>query len=206
MWTERREVRAARSSVDTGGHVHTSTKWLIGEIALTATLIAVLAVAGFPLLIPYGWHRLLHTVGAVIFLGNIIVTGVWMLQAERSNDWSTLRFASRAVNWADVIFTAPGVMLLLANGLIMAPVRGGLSTSWIAVALGLFLLSGVIWGVFLIRYQEQLIRLSSDASEEQGPPPAAFLRVLHRWYAWGTAAIILPLLSLGLMVLKPTFW
>lgn len=186
--------------------MHTSTKWLIGEIALIAAFIAVLAVVGFPLLIPYDWHKLLHTLGAVIFLGNIIVTGVWMLQAERSKDWSTLRFASRAVNWADVIFTAPGVMLLLVNGLIMAPIWGGLSTSWIAVAFSLFILSGVIWGVCLIRCQEKLIRLSSDASEAQGPPSATFLRVLHRWYVWGTIAIILPLISLGLMVLKPTFW
>jgi hypothetical protein len=89
----------------------TSTKWLIGE--LISSSITLLNIAGYPLLVPYPWHKLLHILGAIIFVGNIIVTAVWLVLAEQTRDKMTLHFASKAVNWADVCFTAPGVLLLL---------------------------------------------------------------------------------------------
>lgn len=188
--------------------MHTSTQWLIAEIAVIIAVLTLLGFAGYPSLLPYEWHKLLHIFGAVIFLGNIIVTGVWMALAEQNKDKPTLHFASRVVNWADVFFTAPGVLLILANGLIMATNAWGglLSTSWVTVALGLFTLSGIVWVGFLLRYQNQLIQLSSNAVASGEQLPDAFFQVLHRWYFWGIAATILPLISLILMVVKPRFW
>lgn len=192
-----------------GGQMHTSTKWLIAEIVTISVVLIVLGFARFPLLLPYEWHKLLHIFGAVILLGNIIVSGVWMFLAEQNKERTTLHFAAKAVNWMDVLFTAPGALLLtLGNGLIMVPTWGGIGTSWLAVSLGLFILSGIIWLGLLLKYQERLIQLSSNpvgsASGEE--LPEAFFQVLHRWYFWGTVAIILPLIALVLMVVKPRFW
>ncbi|MHB8179163.1 MAG: DUF2269 family protein [Vulcanimicrobiaceae bacterium] len=187
--------------------MHASTRWLIVEIFFTVLLLALLSIARYPVLLPYAWHKMLHIFGVVIFMGNIIVTGAWMYLAERNGQAATLHFAARVVNWADVFFTAPGILLILVNGLIMATRWGGLGTSWIAVGLGLFTLSGVVWALILIRYQDRLIRLSlrPTASGEQGLPEA-FFHVLHRWYFWGIVATILPVASLVVMVLKPKFW
>ena len=55
-------------------------------------LLAVAAVAVSLPLYPYRWHLFLHIAGAVIFLGNIIVTGAWMLMAERTQSPSVLHF------------------------------------------------------------------------------------------------------------------
>ena len=175
-----------------------STKWLVGLVAVVFLIPLPLAFGyRYPLVFAYEWHKALHILGAVIFLGNIIVTGVWMLRAERTRDPSVLRFAAEAVNWADVLFTGPGVILVLWNGLTLAEQLGGIyRTSWITVALGLFLLSGIVWVVFLLPYQHELIHRSGEP----------FFRVLHKWYVWGTVATILPLISLALMVVKPRFW
>ncbi|MSQ06613.1 MAG: DUF2269 family protein [Dehalococcoidia bacterium] len=186
--------------------MHTSTKWLIGEIAITVVVLTLLGITHNAPLFPYKVHKVLHIFGAVIFLGNIIVTGVWMLLAERTREAAILQFASTVVNWADVVFTAPGILLLLANGLILATTWGGiLGVSWITVALALFASSGVVWAVFLIPDQSRLIRLSANAQAGE-TLPKPFFQALHRWYFWGTVATILPLISLGLMVIKPKFW
>jgi len=186
--------------------MHASTKWLIGEIAITVVVLTLLGITNYAPLFPYNVHKVLHIFGAVIFLGNIIVTGVWMFLAERAQEAVTLRFASKVVNWADVLFTAPGILLLLANGLILATTWGGiLGVSWITVALALFASSGVVWAVFLIPDQNRLIRLSANAQAGE-TLPKQFFQVLHRWYFWGGVATVLPLISLGLMVIKPRFW
>ena len=186
--------------------MHSSTKWLIAEIAIVSVALVLLGFAGYLLLLPYEWIKLLHIFGAVIFLGNIIVTGVWMFLAEQNKEAATLHFASKVVNWADVLFTAPGVLLLFASGLIMMPRWGGIGTSWIAVALGLFILSGTVWVGLLLRYQDRLIQLSSNPRASGEQLPEAFFQTLHRWYFWGIVATILPLISFVLMVVKPTFW
>ena len=163
----------------------------------------VFAGYDYPLIFPYNWHKVLHILGAVLFLGNIIVTGLWMAWAEQTKNASVLRFASKVVNWADVIFTAPGIILLLWNGLTLSKTWGGaLETSWIMIALGLFGASGIVWLAFLVPDQHRLIKISHSQLNADILPPE-FYSTLHGWYFWGIVATILPLISLAFMVLKP---
>src|SRR3712207_6168766 len=179
--------------------MHTSTKWLLGEIVGISIIITLLNILGHPLFLPYQWHKLLHIVGAVLFMGNIIVTAVWLVLAEQTRNTATLHFAAKAVNWADVFFTAPGILLLLANGQIMAKAAwGGLSASWVVMALGLFILSGIVWGGFLLRFQHRLIQLSTQPAGSEAPLPPSFFRVLHAWYIAGAIATVSPVVSLVL--------
>lgn len=187
--------------------MHTSTKWLIGEIVVVSILITLLNVAGNSMFLPYRWHKLLHILGATLFVGNIIVTAVWMVLAEQNRNNATLHFASKVVTWADVFFTAPGILLTLANGQIMATTSwGGMRESWVALAFGLFVLSGIVWVAFLLRFQNRLIQLSAVPAISQEPMPKTFFQVLHSWYIAGGVATVLPLISMVLMVVKPKLW
>ncbi len=56
---------------------------------------------------PFEWHLFLHVSGAVIFIGDIIVTGVWMMLADRNGDPNVMRFSVKSVAVADAIFTGP---------------------------------------------------------------------------------------------------
>ena len=87
-------------------------------------LTGAAVVASLPLF-PYQWHVFLHIAGAVVFLGNIIVTGVWMLLAERTRSIPVIHFSAKAVIRADFLFTLPGVLLLVMNGLVMVVARWG---------------------------------------------------------------------------------
>jgi len=182
--------------------MHTSTQWLIGEIAFLATASTLLGAMGFPLFLPYDWYLLLHILGVVLFMGNIIVTGVWMALSERTMEPKVLQFSTAVANWADVAFTAPGVILIVLSGLTLANRWGGLfATNWITAGAILFAASGFVWAVFLIPSQDKMIRLASSPSEGQLSPQ--FFRVLHRWYFWGAVATILPLATTILIVVKP---
>ena len=171
-------------------------------------LLVVAAVAVSLPLFPYRMHTFLHIAGAVVFLGNIVVTAAWMLMAERSRSLNVIHFSAKAVIRADLLFTLPGVLLILLNGTAMVLARWGgwgafHEMSWISLALALFTLSGAIWVGILITVQHRTA-VCSDPSGYEGEPPAKFLSALRRWYFWGAIAIALPVCSLYLMVTKPT--
>ena len=170
-------------------------------------LLAIAAVVASLPPFPYGWHLFLHIAGAVIFLGNIIVTGAWMLMAECTHISRVIHFSAKAVIRADFLFTLPGVLLVLMNGLIMAYARWGgafRDFDWISVAVALFVISGIIWVGALLRLQHRMVVLSARPAEADSLPPE-FYSALHKWYFWGLVAILLPLGSLYLMVAKPSF-
>ena len=171
-------------------------------------LLVVAAVAVSLPLFPYRMHTFLHIAGAVVFLGNIVVTAAWMLMAERSRSLNVIHFSAKAVIRADLLFTLPVVLLILLNGTAMVLARWGgwgafHEMSWISLALALFTLSGAIWVGILITVQHRTA-VCSDPSGYEGEPPAKFLSALLRWYFWGAIAIALPVCSLYLMVTKPT--
>ena len=131
--------------------------WRTPQAALAAAVLGAAVIVSVPVY-PFHWHLLMHVVGAVIFVGNILVTAAWMALAQRTGNPSVLMFAARAVNRADLLFTGPGVVLVLLNGLALAADRWGgwtgfYEVSWIVAALALFALSGVVWVGFLLRYQ-----------------------------------------------------
>jgi hypothetical protein len=88
------------------------------------SLVSIAIILSSPLY-SYEWHVALHVFGAIIFLGNIVVTMAWMALAERTGETSVIRFTSKTVSSADVLFTGPGVVLVLLNGLALANERWG---------------------------------------------------------------------------------
>ena len=171
-------------------------------------LVVAVVAASLPML-PYRWHTFLHIAGAVVFLGNIVVTAAWMLMAERTRNIGVIHFSAKAVIRADLMFTLPGVLLILMNGFVMVLDRWGgwdafHQLSWISVALALFTASGAVWVGILLPVQHRMATLS-DPSDYPASPPPAFFSALRWWYFWGAVAIALPVGSLYLMIHKPAF-
>ena len=174
------------------------------RLAVLFILLAVLVSFPFPFY-ERSWHKFMHIFGAMLFLGNIVVTAVWMILAAMTNQRAVIHFAAKAVTQADLVFTIPGVLLILINGVTLAPAFGDgdvLGASWVVAALGLLTLSGVIWLVFLLRYQAQMIAVSGAGVWRSDD----FKRVFLKWGIWGGIGTILPIISLVLMVFKPTLW
>src|SRR4030067_503302 len=63
-------------------------------VLLLATVPLILEGYAYRPLLSIGWYKLIHIAGGVLFIGNIVVTGVWMFMARRTNDPRIISFAS----------------------------------------------------------------------------------------------------------------
>jgi len=148
--------------------------------------------------------KTVHIIGAVLFLGNIIITGWWKSMANRTGHPEIIAFAQRQVTLTDFVFTAGGATLLFAAGMTNIILYDiSMNTSWIAWGLGLFTLSGVIWGAILIPIQIKQAREAKQFTADT-VISAQYWRRETLWYIFGITATILPLISMVFMVVKPT--
>lgn len=143
----------------------------------------------------------LHILGVVIFLGNIIVTAVWKVLADRTRDPAVVSYAQRLVTITDVAFTATGAALIAISGGAMADDFGGVSGEpWLTWGVALFIASGVIWVAVLIPIQVLQSRLTRTFDDGI---PYRYWRLARLWYVFGGLATALPLVNIYLMVAKP---
>ncbi len=89
---------------------------------------------------------------AIIFVGNILVTVLCKLMADRTGEPKIVAFGQGLVTLTDFIFTGTGASLVLVSGLLMAYSyeQDFLTVKWIAWGFGLFMFSGIIWLTALI--------------------------------------------------------
>lgn len=152
----------------------------------------------------YQTFKLLHILGAVIFVGNIIVTAFWKFMADRTREAKVVAFGQRLVSMTDYLFTGLGAALILVTGLTMAATADEplWKARWFAWGFGLFAVSGIIWTAALIPIQ---VKQSSLARvfKEDGNIPDQYWRLGRLWMIFGLVATVLPLLNLYFMVFKP---
>jgi uncharacterized membrane protein len=145
----------------------------------------------------------LHLFGVVLFVGNIIVTGWWKTQADRTRNPVVIAFAQRQVTLTDWIFTFGGSSLVAAGGYLHAYLHGlSLTTPWLLWGQALFTLSALLWVAILIPVQIKQARLARGFAGG-GPIPAEYWRLNRIWLWVGILATVLPAANLYFMVFKP---
>jgi uncharacterized membrane protein len=152
----------------------------------------------------YDAFKVIHLLGVVVFLGNIIITGVWKVTADRTGDPRTIAYAQHLVTLTDWLFTASGAALILIGAYGMASVAHlDLSgATWLVWGQRLFIASGLIWVIVLIPTQFVQAR-QARAFASGGTIPDSYWRHGRRWVIWGTIATVIPLANLYFMVFKP---
>jgi len=148
--------------------------------------------------------RLLHLLGVILFVGNIVTAALWKVRADASGDLRAIAYAQRGVMFADYVFTAPGAALILVTGLWMASLsdRNILQTGWLLTALVLLVVTLLIWLFELLPVQRGLIRVADEAVRT-GQLDPVFKGLSLRWTIFGMLATLLPLVNVYLMVFKP---
>ena len=76
--------------------------------------------------------KVIHLLCACLFLGNVIVSGVWAALADRTGSHEIIKFSNRMVLITDALFTATGALGVVITGHLMADRFGGAN-----VAIGL---------------------------------------------------------------------
>lgn len=148
----------------------------------------------------YELFKILHVLGAVIFLGNIVVTALWKALADCTRDPIVIGFAQRLITVTDIAFTATGATLLAVSGALMATAHG--LPFWLTWGIALFAASGVLWVAILIPVQIGQARLARGF-RHGGEIPAGYWRLSAAWMVFGIIATALPLVNVYLMVAQP---
>jgi len=147
--------------------------------------------------------KTLHILGVVLFLGNIIISAVWRLLAQRANDKAIHKFSIKLIQSTDYLFTVPGVVLIAVTGHMLASGLGGIGAhGWIYHSYALLSVSALIWVAGLFPIQRKQMRLidESHSLKEAG----IRYKTLNKWWSvLGIIATVLPLIALYLMVVRP---
>lgn len=141
--------------------------------------------------------RGLHVLGAVLLVGNVIITGFWAAYLYARQDVVPFRPVARAILWADLLFTAAGAALLTVSGIQLVLARGlpFWGTPWLVRGVGGLVLATLLWLAVLIPDQLRLERLAPGES-------ARLRRIFLRWSVVGWGSTVLLLYSLWVMVTK----
>lgn len=151
----------------------------------------------------YLFYKLLHIVGVVLFLGNIITGLLWMRFAMETKEMRHIARTMRTIIRLDTYLTNPGVILIIASGVMTAMVGHYpiLGTGWILWSIILFSVSGAVFMAKLAPLQRRIAAFAEQASNSD--EDAAKLRALVRsWDLWGLIATLTPLAAAVMMVLK----
>ena len=146
----------------------------------------------------------IHLLGVIIFLGNIIITAVWKILADKTKSPAIVAYAQRLVTITDFLFTTVGVLLILVSGRTMALKFGEIGDIlWLSWGWWLFIASGIIWVLILIPIQIKQAKLAKYFSTKE-EIPESYWTLSRYWVIFGIIATILPLANLYFMVFKPT--
>ncbi|MFC4809318.1 DUF2269 family protein [Paenibacillus sp. GCM10023250] len=146
---------------------------------------------------------LLHLLGVVVFVGNIVTAAFWKVRADIGKNPVAIHAAVKSVMAADYAFTLPGLLLIIVSGVLMAsrehlPMHG---MNWLTASLALFAVTGIIWLAVLIPLQRAMIHHSAEGIQ-RGTVTEAYARASRQWAVFGISATLLPLVILYLMVSK----
>jgi len=146
----------------------------------------------------------IHLTGVVLLLGNITVTAVWKVFANRTDDPRIIAFGQRLVTGTDFGLTIPGIVLTMIGGYGCALVMGYplFEDSWLIASQILFVLAGVIWLGILVPVQIRQAKLARGFADG-GAISAEYRALSRRWITWGLISTVPLVIVLWLMVTKP---
>ncbi|MBY0491715.1 MAG: DUF2269 domain-containing protein [Gemmatimonadaceae bacterium] len=152
----------------------------------------------------YPDYKLLHLLGLVLLLGNVTVTSVWKVFADRTGNPVVVAFAQRLVTITDWFLTLGGVLLLAGGGYGMALTAGipVLGARWLSMSQLGFAISGAIWLGILVPTQAAQTRAIRAFPADLTELPAHYRRLSRRWITWGVIATIPLLAAMRLMILR----
>ena len=143
--------------------------------------------------------KLVHVLAAIVAVGTNVTYLVW-LAAMKGRAPTQQAFALETVRKLDARLANPAYAVLPLTGVIMVLIADGLgfTTFWIAVAIGLYLLMGVIGGVFFAPSLRRQTELAAEAGS------AAYEAAARRTRTTGLLTMLAVAGILYLMVMKPT--
>ncbi|MER3445697.1 MAG: hypothetical protein C4291_02165 [Candidatus Dadabacteria bacterium] len=147
-----------------------------------------------------------HILGAVLILGNTIISIFWKLKSDSTKDLRIIAHTHREIRRADRIFSHIGIILILITGLGLWHVDKIkiMQSMWLLWGIILFVVSIILWGAVIVPTERKLTFLSDKSSNEGGIDPG-IIRLSKRWYNTAVIFAALIVIIMILMAYRPVF-
>lgn len=151
----------------------------------------------------YAAWKFVHVLGVVLLLGNVTVTSVWKVFADRTRDPATIAFAQRLVTGTDWTLTLGGIVLMIVGGYGMAFAVGFALTGagWLLWSQVATLVAGLLWLGVLLPIQVAQARITARLQPGEALP-ARYWRLARHWILWGVVATVPLTAALWMMIAK----
>jgi len=147
--------------------------------------------------------KLVHIVSSTFLFGTGLGSAFYMYRANQKNDLQVMYFAAKNVVVADWLFTTPSVIVQPVTGfLLIAKLGYPLSSPWIIISLGLYVIAGICW-LPVVWLQIRMRDMLKLAIESHQPLNQLYHIYMRRWFLLGWPAFISVIIIFGLMVFKP---
>lgn len=145
-----------------------------------------------------------HILSAILLFGTGLGSAFYKYFTDRSGVLPAIVQTNRLVVRADWWFTTPTIFIQPITGyLMMQQAHWPLDTPWLLAAIGLYLLAGLCW-LPVVWLQIRMCEASRTALEQNLPLPTAYHRMASAWFWLGIPAFTAMVLTVLLMVFKPT--
>ncbi len=143
-----------------------------------------------------------HILSAFLLFGTGLGSAFYKWMADRTGNIQHIAITNRHVVLADWIFTTPSIILQPITGIWMASlINLPLTTSWIAISLGLYFLAGICW-LPVVYLQIKMQRLSEQAVQSAEVLPAEYWQYARIWFWLGVPAFLAMDIVIYLMINK----
>ena len=152
----------------------------------------------------YELFKTLHIIGVILLVGNVTVSAVWKVFADRNGQAAVVAYAQRLITITDWSLTLSGIVLIMIGGYGASYASGQnpFRADWLILGQVLFGISGAIWVFILIPLQIRLAR-SARRFAAAGGIPEAYWQDSRRWLFWGIVATIPLVGTVYVMVVRP---
>lgn len=156
---------------------------------------------GHPLYLPL---RLLHILGAMVFLGALLVSLWWKLGVDRAGDAAFAARTHRRLRKLDAQVIGPAALVTFAAGYAMVRFLGGRIAQHMFVLFGLiFLFSALgLWYFGMRNLGEKLAEDAESAEAQRAPLGREYGKRSAAYVACAAAAVALVVLATLFMVFR----
>jgi len=141
----------------------------------------------------------IHIVSAVIWVGGAVYVQLLAIRVGRSDDPTEAPRMARHFEALGRWVFVPAATLIIVTGAVMTAQMWNFGQLWIAVSIGLWVLSAAIGAVFLAPGSKRAVALF----EAEGPSSVAGRRVIGRLFLVSRLELVSFAVIIALMVFKP---
>lgn len=149
------------------------------------------------------WLKLVHILSATVLFGTGMGTAFFMWRADKAGDVAAIAVTARHVVLADLLFTAPAVIVQPVTGVLLALDRGyDFTEPWLLAAIALYILIGACW--LPVVWLQAKMRDMAEAARTAGEAlPGRYHRTMRLWFILGWPAFFAVLAIFVLMLFRP---